>query len=297
MDSLSKYYRKLHKDLFRSFSSLIEKQDEKKVHKMRLIYKRIRVINKFISKELRGKDLFRHQSDKLDSIFAFSGMSREFHISVKLVKSCQRSFNQSYEQFAGFLEIRKKEVDTIVNDLIIETDFELIKKDAKKIYRYLEKFSEKKIYRKALRFIKRKIKRIESLVYICIENKRYHAIRTHIKDVFSFLKLFFTYNDFRKLNFNEERLKRIGVNLGRWHDLDILQKNLNDFFTLNHITDYHLPESKYRLLLDHIRIKQNKLLAQIDYKIIKTNLDISYFIGNESRNQIIQPVERSRENT
>lgn len=281
MVSLAKYYRKLHKDLLKSFSDLIEKYDEKKVHKMRLVCKRIRVINKFISKELNGKELFRHQSDKLDSIFAFSGMAREIHISVKLVNTCQKSLNLSYEEFAEFLENKKIEVDTILKDLITETDIEPIKKSAKKIYRFLKDLSEKKIYRKALRFIKRKIKRIKSLVYVCIENKRYHAIRTHIKDVFSFLKLFFTHNDFQKLNFNENRLKNIGVNLGRWHDLDILQKNLNDFFTINHITDYNEPDSKYKALLEHIRIKQNNLLAQIDRKIIKTNLEISYFIKKE----------------
>ena len=248
---------------------------------MRLVYKRIRVINKFISIELKGKELFRHQSDKLDNIFAFSGMAREIYISLKLVHNYQRFLNQSYEEFAEFLENKKTEVDTILRDLITETDIDAIKKTVKKIYRYLEEFSEKKIYLKALRFIKRKIRRIKSLIYVCIENKRYHAIRTHIKDVFSFLKLFFTYDDFQKLNFNEDRLKNIGVNLGKWHDLDVLQKNLNDFFTINYITDYNAPDSKYKPLLEHIRIKQNNLIAQIDRKIIKTNLDISYLIENE----------------
>jgi CHAD domain-containing protein len=281
MASLAIYYRKLHKDLFRSFSDLIENYNEKKVHRMRLVYKRIRVINKFISRELNGKELFRHQNDKLESIYAFSGMAREIHISLKLIISLQKSINLSYEEFAEFLLDKMSEVDTILKDLIKETDIDPIKKSAKRTYRYLEEFSEKEIYRKAMRFIKRKIKRIKSLVYVCIEHKRYHAIRTHIKDVFSFLKLFFSYTDFRQLNFNEDRLRNIGINLGKWHDLDVLQHNLNDFFTMNHIAHLEGLDSKYRPLVEKIRMEQNNLLAKIDSKIIKTNLDIAYFIENE----------------
>ena len=80
MDSLAKYYWKLHKELFRSFSGLIENYDAKKVHKMRLVYKRIRVINKFISNELDGIDLFRHQMVNVEPIFELKRMERKYPV-------------------------------------------------------------------------------------------------------------------------------------------------------------------------------------------------------------------------
>jgi len=289
MISISDYYHGLIRDLIKSFSLLSEKYDEDTIHDMRLLYKRIRTLHKFIGRELNGKEFLDDQVKRMDIIYQNAGLARELHINRKLLNRFKKPLDKPFGEFAAYLDSKMADVNSVLHDLIKEIDIASIRRTENKRVHYLAGTHKKDVFRKGIKFMKRKAGKIDSLVSDRTDKKKYHEIRTNIRDVLIFLKLFFTGQDFKKLDFELIPLKKNEKSLGVWHDKDVLLVNLHTYFKTKHITNYNRPNSKYKSLIDYIDSEQDKLIRRFDRKIMKSNLELSYFIGKKEIDVLYRP--------
>jgi CHAD domain-containing protein len=279
MISIANYYRKHVNDLIKNCSILLENYNEESIYKLRLAYKRIRAVNKFIKKELNGSEFFNDQIDRLDSIYKNAGTIREIQVSLKLLNNYRKKPDKSFDEFSKFLNNKIVAVNSMLIELLTGTDIDDIKKVENNIYEHIAGTVEGIIYIKAVKFIKRKTGKVDALVFDKTNKDRYHAIRTNIKEVLFFLKILNTKKEYNKVSFKSDYLKTVGIKLGDWHDNEILLDNLHDYLKSNiGIANKDMSDSKYQALIKNINHEQSKRLKNIDRKIIKTNLELLYLI-------------------
>jgi CHAD domain-containing protein len=279
MISIANYYRKHVNDLIKNCSILLENYNEESIYKLRLAYKRIRAVNKFIKKELNGSEFFNDQIDRLDSIYKSAGTIREIQVSLKLLNNYRKKPDKSFDEFSMFLNNKMVAVNSMLRELLTGTDIDDIKRAENNIYEHIANTVESIIYIKAVKFIKRKTGKVDTLVFDKTDKDRYHAIRTNIKEVLFFLKILNTKKEYNKVSFKSDYLKTVGIKLGDWHDNEILLDNLHDYLKSNNgITNKDMSDSKYQALIKYINHEQSKRLKNIDRKIIKTNLELLYLI-------------------
>lgn len=279
MISVADYYRKHIHNLIKSYDVLLNSYAEEGVYNLRIAYKRIRAVNKFLKKELNCV-LFNDQNDKLVSIYKGAGTIREIQTNLKLLSKYDKVLDKSFDEFAVFLNDKMAEINSQLRAYIKETDIDNVKRVENKIYHHLSGISEKNIYIKCILFIKRKNRKIDTLVFDKTNKERYHDIRTCIKEILFFLKLLYSKKEFEKVSFKSHYLKNIGINLGNWHDNEILLNDLHNFL-IDKTAIYDKSDSKFEELIKHITKEQNKRIKNIDRKIIKTNLDLVDFIGKK----------------
>jgi CHAD domain-containing protein len=279
MISIANYYRKHVNDLIKNCSILLENYTEESIYRLRLAYKRIRAVNKFIKKELNGSEFFNDQIDRLDNIYKSAGTIREIQVSLKSLNNYGKKPDKSFDEFSMFLNNKIATVNSVLRELLMGIDIDDIKSVENKIYEHIAGTDESIVFRKAVKFIKRKTGKIDTLVFDKTDKDRYHAIRTNIKEVLFFLKILNTKKEKNKVSFKSDYLKTVGIKLGDWHDNEILLDNLHDYLKSNKsIANNDMLNSKYQALIKTINHEQSKRLKNIDRKIIKTNLDLLYLI-------------------
>ncbi len=281
MISIAKFYRKQVKILIRSISVLMKNHNAGTIHHLRVAYKRIRAINKFIKRDLDNNNIFDDNFERLDRFYKVTGKIREIQINLNQINYYSKLLDESYDEFSAFLDIEMAKIKHELSVLVKEIDINATRKAEDDIKQYLDNISEFDLRIKGIRFIKKKSRKIDSVIHSKTDGEKYHEIRTHIKDAFFFINLLFEKKDFKKSGFKASQLKRIWISLGEWHDKDILATNLYSYFKIKHITNYKTPNSKYKVLIDQIHSEQSNIIKNCSHRIVKTNLKLACFVGEK----------------
>jgi CHAD domain-containing protein len=271
MISFAKYYRMLVNKVVVYLSELAETYDEETVHNMRIAYKRIRAMNKFILAEYGGNKEIRDQIKILDSIYRYTGIIREIQVNIKLLRSYQNKFDRTFDKFYEYLDIRLKEIKSVLSDQSREFDIEGIKRYENMMYLLLKEANQKKLFIKAVKFIKKRIRKTESQMFEKCDKGRYHKIRINAKEEYFFLQLLFSKADCKKRNFRLKYLKKLGEKIGKWHDIEIFVEYVHSFTVSKYSAGQLGPGSDYNLLITHADIRQKKALKEINHEILKRN--------------------------
>jgi CHAD domain-containing protein len=274
MISFAKYYRKLVGEVAGYLSELAQNHDEETIHNMRIAYKRIRAMNKFILAEYGGNKDIRDQIKILDKIYENTGIIREIQVSKKLLESLRIKLDKSFDKFYEFLDNRLIEIKSVLEEQFKRFDIDGIKRYETKMYLLLKEANEKKLFIKAVKFIKKRVKKTETQVFERSDKGRYHKIRINTKEIYFFLQLLFSKDDCRKRNFKFKHLKKLGEKLGKWHDAEIFMEYLHSFTDTKYTTSQFGRDSEYSLLINHVNGRQKKALKKIDSEIIKTNREL-----------------------
>lgn len=252
-------------------SELSVNYDEEAIHNLRIAYKRIRALNKFILAEYGGNREIQDQIEKLDIIYKETGILREIEVSKKLLNGFRGKLDKSFEKFYEFLDNRLAETKSSLIEQVEEFDFDGIKRCEGKMYLLLKEANEKKLFIRAVKFIKKRVKKTELQIFERSDNERYHKIRTNTKEEYFFLQLLFSKDDCMRKNFNLKHLKKLGIKLGKWHDVEIFLQYIHLFKISKFAAGQFGPGSEYTLMINHVHISQKKVLKKMDHEIIKTN--------------------------
>jgi CHAD domain-containing protein len=278
MISFAKYYRKLVREVTVNLSELIENYKEETVHNMRIAYKRIRAMNKFLAVAFKGDKEIGEQISILESIYKNAGIIREIQLSKKLLDSSRNKLDKPFGEFYDFLDNRQIETKSVLAEQLNSFDIDGIKRYENKVYLLLKKADERKLFTRAIKFIKERIKITESLVLKITDKSRYHKIRTNAKEEYFFLLLLFSKNDCRKKNFNLKHLRNLGIKLGKWHDVKIFLEYVYSFLGAKNASVHQGPDSEYGLLIHHAENLQRKALKKIDDEIIHANRELTDYL-------------------
>jgi CHAD domain-containing protein len=283
MISFAKYYRKLVNEVTVYLSELVDTYDEEAIHQMRIAYKRIRAMNKFILAEYGGNKEIHDQIKILDTIYRNTGIIREIQVSIILLDIFRNKLDKSFDKFYEFLDNRLNEIKSVLSEEFKGFDIESTKRYKSKMYLLLKEANQKKLFIKAVKFIKKRVRKTESRIFERSDKGRYHKIRTNTKEEYFFLRLLFSKDDCQKSNFRLKYLKKLGVKLGKWHDMEIFLEYIH-FFTVSKYSAGQLgPGSEYNLLIKHADRRQEKALKKIDREIIKGNRDLLEYLVKYER--------------
>jgi CHAD domain-containing protein len=278
MISFAKYYRKLVNEVTGYLSELVETYNEETVHNMRIAYKRIRAMNKFILAEYGGNREIHDQIKILDTIYKDTGIIREIQVSKKLLNTFRKELDKSFDKFYEFLDNRLAEIKSALREQVKEFDFDGIKRYRSKMYLLLKEANEKKLFLRAVKFIKKRVKKTESQIFERSDKERYHKIRTNTKEEYFFLQLLFSKDDCRRRSFNLQHLKKLGIKLGKWHDVEIFLQYIHLFKISKYAAGQFRPGSEYTLMINHLDSHQKKVLKKMDHEIIKTNKELIAYL-------------------
>jgi CHAD domain-containing protein len=281
MPLFTQYYKTRVDILFKNYHGLENNPDEKTVHHMRIAYKQVRAINKFIRNELKANHLFGDQLYTLDTIFKNSGFVREIQINFKLLKRYEKKLKTRFPEFMDHAAKELSEHHIALINLIKKCDIPSMEEAERKLCSYLVEYEERKRNIKLFKYLKRKIFKTEFRLLEDTNRDKYHTIRMNIKEELFFLKLIFSQQSFKANQFNPEKLKQISNKLGLWHDRDMLLRHLHELFKALEIENYHDKNSNYGALINLIREEQNKFLKNIDRDILKMQLSLLNFLGQQ----------------
>jgi CHAD domain-containing protein len=275
--SIAHYYREKVSDLVKCIHALGENQDEETIHSLRIVYKRIRALHKFIKSELNGFDRFDEPFEILNAIYKNAGTMRENQVNRKLLHIQEKKTGTSFDTIIRFLDNKMTQSDAQLVELIQKADIGSVEEAGQKIVNYVKGMEDKYLKKKGVKYIKKKIRKIKSLFLKGTANSKYHEYRIQIKELFFFLKLVYKKKDLKEMNVRTGQLKNIEVRLGEWHDNDLFLKQLYDFFKAKHITNYTASGSRYKDLILAINHRQDVLIRNMDRRVIKTILELNYF--------------------
>lgn len=259
-ETIRAYYSE-HKAVFEEhFSMVLESFNMEAIHKMRTSTKRLRAL--FILMEFLSEKKFkaRKQLKKIRTLFRYAGHIREIQIEQQLVLDLQEPMQQQYPEYMEYLRRREhREIARFLKHLPAHESRQKILDD-ETILAAFDALEQDGIRERAAQFLAFKEKRITKLISKPASNKRIHANRTHLKQLYYLYEILTDLTGSSTvLGLTNERIREIEQFFGDWHDLVNSPVYMNAFFKTNNFND----EKKYLELKRKIAEKRKAMRREI----------------------------------
>ena len=222
-------YKKYSYSFGRFLRLSINRGDEEDIHQLRVTIKKIKALYNLFelisNRSISAKKLYRIYSD----IFIASGKVRETQINLNILHQFNTKIPKSY---IDYLVSNQREYQ---EEMILEIKrFEKTKlyRQNSQIYKKIDAYYDPLTLEVSTSFIEKKLLKIQKLLE---EEKmiKLHKIRKLLRSIGEVLKIIYEINP--QLNINDlfYNLKEIRDKIGKWHDLFILSKSLEEFSNKN----------------------------------------------------------------
>jgi CHAD domain-containing protein len=278
MGKIASYYHSQIRKLETNFFNAAQHNDEIALHNVRLAFKRIKAIYRFTRSLMAENDTFGNQISLFNNIYKHTGSMREYQVDRKIITSITGSHENSLGDLLAYFAQKENDALQAMLEQLKKVNIAQLSLWSHDVFEALSNISDRQYYENYTRFILLKTKNIERMVLYSKDQERFHSIRKHIKDVF-FLTMLFKKHYPKKMIFNNAVLKNLEVEIGDWHDCDILRQHTLQFFRIKHITNYRSKNSRYYQFFDDLENRIAGLAAGMEKKIMQANAHLMVING------------------
>jgi CHAD domain-containing protein len=244
--ALLKYYRKQSSSFRKNFTHTYIKAGSEDIHQLRVDIKKLRVIL-HIAERTSGKKFRKKKHFKLFSgLFSIAGKVREFHMNTALAKQYDQ------DNRIGLIEELRSGLKATYPELqnaLEKFHFKKLRTLDDNLYSVRHELQNKLVISSSLRYIADRIKMIKlSADKNCINNDL-HAARKRVRSINEAAGIIIRINKKYFPEHSMMMLKSLQEELGRWHDLVIFEKCLNNSSVSRSITD---KEPHFNMIMEDL---------------------------------------------
>lgn len=247
--------------------------DEGDIHGFRVTIKKLKGVIKLMGllvDDFSAKDQFA----PLKELFKPAGEMRECQVNLKRLKE----FTGSDAFYQVYKKARKKCMKSHraeFDKALVNFDLELLKETGREIKRQCKVLNRQSIYVNSIAFIKRRLKAIDKHYQRSdADTEEVHEIRIQLKEISVVLGLF---HHIQPKVITEEvllKLKEYESEIGKWHDLAVLQASIDEF-CVQFPNDIKGLTEDIQKLKSEISIEEKRFLDQLDLFVMELKEQIN----------------------
>ncbi len=235
---------------------------EKKIHKIRKVFKKIRALLKLIKYDLKDKEVYTTQNQFYKNASKVFSKARDNVVLVKTFKKIVKEFDLDQDKYNVLVQY--------LEPINTEEKFKMLKKQIKqmkkKLYLYQLKKKEKPL-KKSLKKIYKKLKKNKKKAYKTNSDADFHEWRKAVKNYMYQLKLL--HKNFPKsAKKSIKKLEKLADILGFDHDITVLKSFILSKHSHDPMVKYLEKEQKYlRKKASKIKLKNLGLRKVVDFSV------------------------------
>ena len=241
--------------------------DQEAIHQMRVVVKKINAIHKLKKHIHFPATLNSAFFDIIREIYSASGYLRDVQLQHTLLYNYRKTLRFDFWELQQYINAAEDQLEDQLKEVVVHIDPSAIEEAGTKSKPALENDMAVDLENDSLRFILKKIEKIKQLLLLIDNEEFVHDLRKQVKQLFfvlQFLSQYFPENIFAGHDLKSLRL--IGEKLGKWNDLTMFARRVDDFLA-SQKEEFSNEFPEYYILLRFIKEDKRLLLNDLDVDI------------------------------
>lgn len=197
------------------------------IHAIRVCIKRIRAIYKVFERLSKGKFIEKNHSGIFKKIFKETGKLRDMQIKMQLLNKFEST--EPVNSFRSYLTNNKNEIHANIDKSLKDFESSKFNLSIVQLKVLISSVKNSEVEIECIRFILLTSKTIKKLIESEKSTEQIHTIRKLLKELHSATEILLLVNPVKHLKGFLRLVKKIEVELGKWHDNIILLISLCEY--------------------------------------------------------------------